>query len=194
MFRALRNAWRNYVAAIPPSEIVDSIPPSQWDQVDLLPTVSKAKRKAFADLLSLIYANLPAEVSVKLLADRAKLLIRGDDADTALHAALFPNEDDAAPGNHGFIACDWKATEEIEWQAARLCKAHGVLARWQAPEGTVTTALQAFEEWLTSYNLQLLCFSVGDSVVAFAVPTEDAKSAVAHGKKLKIRLGSASET
>ena len=192
MLRALRNAWKNYISSLPQSQIIDSIPPSQWDRDDLVPKPSKVKRKAFTELLTIVYAHLPPQEAARLVEDRSYMLKRGDDSDTALGEALIPNEEEISE-NRGFIACDWKATEEVQWQADILCRAHGVSASWQAPSGTVTSLLQSLGDWLQTHRLQLLCFSVGDGLVAFAVPTAKTDSVVALGKKLKIHLSTTGE-
>jgi hypothetical protein len=193
MLRALRRAWENYVAGIPKSEVIDSIPQSQWNQADLLPTVSKAKRKAFTELLLLIYAHLPPDDAAALVKSGANALTRADEVDTALRDALFPAEDPKNSESRGFIACDWKAAEEVKWQAYLLCQAHRIAATWQAPEGELTAVLQNFESWLQPQRLQLLCFSVGDSLVAFALPTEHKVLAVDLGKKLKLTINAPGE-
>jgi hypothetical protein len=193
MLRTLRRAWENYVAGIPKSEVVDSIPESQWNQADLLPAVSKAKRKAFTELLLLIYAHLPPNEAAALVQRGANALTRADEADTALRDALFPAEEQENSENRGFIACDWKAANEVKWQADLLCQAHCIAATWQAPEGELTAVLQNFESWLRPQRLQLLSFSAGDSLVAFALPMEHKALAVDLGKKIKLTISTPGE-
>jgi hypothetical protein len=193
MLRTLHLAWKNYVAGIPKSEVVDSIPESQWNQADLLPAVSKAKRKAFTELLVLIYAHLPPNEAAALVKRGANALTRADEVDTALRDALFPADDQESAENRGFIACDWKAAEEVKWQADLLCQAHRIAAAWRAPEGQLAEVLQSFESWLQPQRLQLLCFSAGDSLVAFALPMEHKVLAVDLGKKLKLTINAPGE-
>lgn len=193
MFRALRRAWKNYIDSVPQGEFVDSIPESQWDQADLQPKVSKMKRKAFIDLLSLIYGHLPREDAVKLVQRGSADFTRGDDADTALGRALVPDEQDEHVANRGVISCDWRAADEVQWQAHLLCKAHGVSSNWQAPEGSLAGVLQSFAEDLQSRNLRLFSFSVGDMAFAFAVQPEEVAPVLALGKQLQIAIRSASE-
>lgn len=186
MLRTLHRAWKNYIASIPKSEVVDSIPESQWNQGDLLPAVSKARRKAFTELLVLIFAHLSLNEAAALAKRGANALTRADEVDTALRDALLPPEDKESSENRGFIACDWKAAEEVKWQADLLCQAHRIPATWQAPEGDLKAVLQNFEFWLQQQGRQLLCFSVGDSLVAFALPMEHTVAAVNLGKKCKL--------
>jgi hypothetical protein len=188
MLRTLQRAWKNYVAGIPKSEVVDSIPESQWNQADLLPAVSKAKRKAFTELLVLIFAHLPPNEAAALAKRGASALTRADEVDTALRDALLPPEDKENSERRGFIACDWKAAEEVKWQADLLCQAHRIPATWQAPEGDLKAVLQNLDFWLQQQRRQLLCFSVGDSLVAFTLPMEHAVAAVDLGKKFKLAI------
>jgi hypothetical protein len=193
MLRAQRRFWNGYAASIPKSEVVDSVPESQWDRADLLPPVSKAKRKAFSELLTLVYSHLPPNEAEALVQRGVGALTRDDEVDTALRSALLPEVERAEPGNPGFIACDWKAAGEVQWQADLLCQAHGISVRWSAPEGSLVRVLASLDTWLQGQGHRLLCFSDGDSLVAFALSTEHAASAVAIGKRLKLAIGQASE-
>ena len=192
MLRALRQAWKNYISSLPKSQIVDSIPPSQWNQDKFFPQVSKANSKTFAELLEIVYEHLPPNDAAKLLAERSLFLKRGVEIESALAEALIPTEEDE-PENLGFIACDWTATDEVKWQADILCRAHGIPTSWQTPPGSLTSVLQGLGDWLRVENLQLFCFSVGDSVVAFAVPASKAAAVAALGEKLKIALSTTGE-
>ena len=193
MLRVIRRIWANYVASIPKSEVADSIPESQWGCADLLPAVSKAKRKAFTDLLSLIFLYLPPEEAEAMVKAKAAVLTRGDDVDTALLNALFPEEGQEPATGRGFIACDWKAVEEVQWQAEQLCANHRISGHWQAPAGTIEEVLQNFDKWLQQQEHRLLCFSPGDSVVAFALLKDHAASAIALGKRLGLSLNTPSD-
>jgi len=193
MLRALRRWWENYVASIPKSEVVDSVPESQWDQPDLLPPVSKAKRKAFTDLLVHIHSHLPPHEAEPLVQRGAKALTRGDEVDSALRNALLPEQSEGEPLNLGFIACDWKAAEEVQWQADLLCQAHRTSGRWSAPAGELVSVLRSLDAWLQPQGRRLLCFYDGDCLVAFALATEQVSSAVAIGEKLKLAITLPSE-
>jgi hypothetical protein len=193
MFRTLRRLWNSYTASIPKSEIVDSVPESQWDRADLLPPVSKAKRKAFNDLLALIYSHFPPQTADALVQRGSRVLSRGDEVDTALRNALLPEEAAGEESNPGFMACDWKAAEEVQWQANLLCQSHGLSERWSAPNGSLMSILQDLDAWLHGQGHSLLYFSDGDGLVAFALPTDRVASAIAIGKRLKLAIGLPSE-
>lgn len=170
VLRALRRAWSNYVAGIPKSEVVDSIPESQWDDADLLPKVPAKKRRAFVELLRLLHAHLGAGRAAALVDAGAKRLVRGDEIDVALRDALLP--EDAADGAvtaNGFIAGDWRAIDDLGWQAAGLCRAHGVADAWAPPRAGTREALAQFGAWLAGRGLALFVVTLGDGVLAFAV-------------------------
>jgi hypothetical protein len=193
MLRRLKDALQNYLASLPKSEVVDSIPPDQWAGVGPGFEVPKAKRRAFADLLALAYSHLPAEKSEQLVAQGARSLDNPDSAGGDLYAALVPEEDNEA-ASRGFIACDWKAADEVGWQADLLCRAHHIPPGWAPAAGSgLSEQFDSFDSWLRNRGRQLLCFSPGDCVVAFAVRQELAPKAVSLAKKLGIRLGRASE-
>jgi hypothetical protein len=187
MFRAIRRAWTNYLASIPRSEVIDSIPPSQWDSAEHLPTVSKAKRKAFVELLSAVYAHLPAEKGAVLVAAGTKHLTRGDDIDSALRNALIgDNGEEENSSQLGFIACDWKGIDEVKWQAEELSRAHGLTESWSGQAATLDSAIEDLAIWLAARHLQLFSFSVGDSIVAFAVANSLSPAVAGNLKQLKI--------
>jgi len=194
MFRQLRRLWENYTASIPKSEVVDSVPESQWDRADLVPRVSAATRRAFTDLLVLIYSHLPPDEVQVLVTRGTKALARADEVDSALSSALLLREEGGPQDNTGFIACDWKATEEVQWQADRLCRAHQIAGTWKAPPRDMQTMLASLDTWLKQHGRRLLCFSPGDSVVAFAVRSDQTVMAAALGKKLKVAFSHPGET
>ena len=195
MLHALRRAWNKYLASIPKSVAVDSIPPSQWNVSENLPGVSKAKRKAFLDLLYIVHSHLSPEHSKTLVAAGAKHLTRGDEIDTALHEALIgddDNGDDRRPP-HGFIACDWKGVEEVQWQADVLRRVHALSDSWTASSRDLDTVLGDLGIWLRQRHLHLFSFSTGDNIVAFAVQEAQSPSVRKNLSKLKIRFSVAGE-
>jgi hypothetical protein len=195
MLAALRRVWNNYLASIPKSAAVDSVPPSQWDQQENLPSVSKVERKAFRDLLCNASAHLPAEKSDLLVDAGVKHLMRADDIDSALCEALVGDDENAEPPRlaRGFIACDWKGSADVQWQADLLCRAHGLIEDWTAPKRELNDVLEDLGRWLRARQLQLFAFSTGDNVVAFAVQETQSPSVRSNMNKLKIRFHVAGE-
>jgi hypothetical protein len=201
MIATLRRLWHNYLAGLPKSEVVDSIPESQWGRPDLLPPVSRQKAKAFAELLTLLHAHLDPGLAARLTSAGSKQLIRADEPDSALSAALRPDSDDMQQAAaRGFIGLDWKATEELAWQADLLCRAHGLADCWAPPrvdgqaamaqakpgEMPVEPLLRHFGAWLAARGLALSYYADGDLLVAFAVRPAHRAGVERHLARLKI--------
>lgn len=190
MLRPLRHWWQRFAAGIPKSEVVDSIPESQWDRADLQPPVSKARRKAFSELLALAASHLPPQEAAALVEHGATAFTRSDEVGAALSRALgLEEEAQGQPYQRGFMAFDWKGAGEVPWQADALCQAHRLSGRWSAPPGDLTSRLCSLDAWLQGQGLVLLCVSEGDGLLAFALRTDQRAPALALGRKLKLRLG-----
>jgi hypothetical protein len=194
MLRRLRDAWKNYLTSIPKSEVVDSIPEEQWDRPDLLPKVSKAKRAAFEELLQLAFSHLPPEHAKQLALDRSAFLERADEVDSALERALTEFESvEARKARCAAIACDWKATEELDWQVASLAVAHGIQDRWASPRAGLELDLKQLAVWLAEHNLTLFDFSAGDNLLAFAVCSQASPRVKQLFQKLRVPVRARSE-
>ena len=194
MLEKLRRWWGGYLASIPKSDVVDSIPESQWGRADLLPPVSKVKRQAFTELLELIHAHRPPAEAQASVAAGVPAFTRADEPDSALIAALFPDDGRESAAARGFILCDWKDAREVQWQADALCVAHGLPLGWQAPEGSLPSVLSSFAVWLQGHGRELLCLAEGDATVAFALSPPQAIAARALCKRLRLVLRRADET
>ncbi len=195
MFRALRQAWDRYLGSLPKTEVVDSIPESQWQQAEHRPRLSPARRRSFGELMALIGAHRPpAEVAALVERAQAALLDTGEPAE-ALLAVLQPADAGADPADaSGAIVCDWKAADEVPWQAERLCRAHGLAAGWRAPAGGLTEVLASLDAWLQPQGLCLLTLAAGDSAIAWAVRAESRAAAMALGRRLRLPIGGPGET
>ena len=80
------------------------------------------------------------------------------------------------------IQLDWKAHEEIEWQAAELASSFGIPERWNwtTPLGTRTVpdGLCAVAGWAASLGYELMHLDLGhDAYYALMVKREDAQEA-----------------
>lgn len=187
MLRRLRDAWNKYLSSIPGTEVVDSVPEDQWDRADLVPKVSKARRSSFIEVLQIGFSHLP-EVQAKALAlERAALFDRADEADLALERALAEFESPEARARaSAAIVCDWKAGDELEWQAALLARAHGLTEPWASPRQGLEPDLGNLASWLHAQGLLLADFSSGDNVIAFAVRPQQAARLRALLRKLGV--------
>ncbi|MFC5430685.1 hypothetical protein ACFPTO_18040 [Paraburkholderia denitrificans] len=79
------------------------------------------------------------------------------------------------------ISVDWRASDEIEWQANRLLHTLGIADRWTCPGGdlTVPDALLSFGAWLAQKGYTLLHLDTGsDGYIAFAIRRDDLDEAL----------------
>lgn len=186
MFAPLRQAWRRYLDSLPR----DDEPPPLSDAAilrDMHPPHPAAVQQAFADLAALVTTHLPPEVAAKAGANLVRRLRPGVSPLSALVAWVRAHHGPKAR-NLGLLAVDWKAREELQWQADRIAKAHGVAPGW-AHDWQTDTSLQGWEArneqpvaaplrhlatHLAAQGLALLVVAEDDTVAALAVPAASA--------------------
>ncbi|MDC6178388.1 hypothetical protein C2I33_20045 [Ralstonia solanacearum] len=83
------------------------------------------------------------------------------------------------------IWVDWKASDEIEWQANALLDTLGIAARWEwtrdPSEHTVPIGLLDFGNWLRPYGYHLMHVETGgDDYFAFPIRVALLDEALAH--------------
>ena len=181
MFTALRQAWRRYLDSLPR----DDEPPPLSDaeiQRAMHPPHSDDVQQAFAELAALGTAHLPAEVAAKAAANLVRRLKPGVTPTSALVAWARAHHG-PKQRNLGLLVVDWKAREELAWQAERIAKAHGVAADWAYDWRTdiswegweargdlpVSAPLRSLAEHLQHQGLELLVVVEDDTVAALAV-------------------------
>jgi len=184
MFAALRRAWQRYVASIPVTP-----EPEQVSDKEILSELRPAPvdRKivtAFGALATLVLAHLP-DADRAAQARRLRSRLKPDtSAAEALGAWIAASS--GPKSRIGVIALDWKAREEVSWQAKRLCAAHDVSIEWEydaatdqewkgwqeRAEAPVESPLRSFAAALKATRVVLFRFPVDDSVYAFAVAQE----------------------
>ncbi|MFX5494236.1 hypothetical protein ABTD62_21075, partial [Acinetobacter baumannii] len=74
------------------------------------------------------------------------------------------------------IQVDWKATEEVEWQANELLTAAGIAENWHMENGTKVTvphALVEFSTWVRPRGFRLLHLDLGDDSYYALLVRED---------------------
>ncbi len=91
------------------------------------------------------------------------------------------------------IWVDWKASDEIEWQANRLLDTLGIAARWEwtrAPdEHTVPIGLLDFGDWLRPHGYHLLHVETGgDDDFAFPIQAALLDEALAHAERAGLQV------
>jgi hypothetical protein len=181
MFSALRRAWQRYLASIPVPQKEEHV--SDTDAMHELrpPPVDRKVVSTFGALASNVLSHIPEDNRVAQSRKLKSRLKRGTSPAEALGAWIQGSS--GLKSTLGVIAVDWKAREEISWQAKGLCAAHGVSMDWQYDhrtdedwknwqergEAPVDSPLRAFGITLQRTGLAFFHFSVGDTVFAFAV-------------------------
>ncbi|KQW00444.1 hypothetical protein [Rhizobacter sp. Root1221] len=181
MFAALRRAWQRYVASLPAPPEEEHVSDTDAMNEFRPPPVDRNVVAAFTALATCVLSHMPEgerEAQTRKLRSR---LNRKTSPAEALGAWIQANS--GPKSKVGVIAVDWKAREEVLWQARRLCAAHGVSTGWAYDHGTdeewkswqerkevpVDSPLRGFAIALQPTRIVLLRFSVDDTVCAFAV-------------------------
>lgn len=140
------------------------------------PSVDLLALEAFTRLIT---QQLGAEESARLARHVAA---HGDEFLTAI------GEDESESLGHWLLQVDWKAYDEVEWQANLMLAAHGVDERWSWPlpqevaQHRVITAFKSLQHWLEPRGFTLLHIdSGGDDYNAVIVRQQDADEAVRQG-------------
>ena len=181
MLSALRRAWQRYIASIPaPPEQEFVSDTDAMHELRPLP-VDRDVVAAFSVLARHILSHLPEpERSAQTRKLRSRLK-RGTTPTDALGAWILANS--GPKSKVGVIAVDWKAREEVLWQAQALCAAHSVSAHWaydhrtdeewkhwrERSEVPVDSPLRAFAGALNRTRIVLFRFTADDGMCAFAV-------------------------
>ena len=177
----MRRAWRRYLDSLPR----DDEPPPLSDAAirrEMHPPHPAEVQRAFADLATLVTAHLPAEVAAQAAANLVRRLKPGVTPQAAMVAWARAHHGPKRR-NLGLLVVDWKARDELGWQAERIAKAHGVAADWAhdwrtdtAWEGweardelPVSAALRSLAAHLQRQGLSLRVVVDDDTVVALAV-------------------------
>ncbi|MDB5044777.1 MAG: uncharacterized protein JWQ08_827 [Deinococcus sp.] len=94
-------------------------------------------------------------------------------ADALMTALTAPAEDGDILAWWLVLQVDWKAADEVEWQAQLMCKTHGLpdVFVWTPTPGGVPEALASFAAWLEPHGF---CyrpwFRDEDAYAGFVVP------------------------
>lgn len=144
------------------------------------PVPDHRNEAALADFVRLITRHLGEQTAEALVQE----VLTSDEE--PLYALRFENYGDG--GIPVIIDVDWKAYDEIDWQADMLLAGRGIEERWQweMPEDrrqrTVINALKSLERWLQPHGLALLHIdSGGDDYQAFFVERDLAGKAIELG-------------
>ena len=204
MFAALRQAWRRYLDSLPR----DDEPPAVSDAAirrEMHPPHPAEVQQALADLATLVTAHLPPEVAAKAAANLVRRLKPGVTPQAALVAWARAHHG-PKQRNLGLLVVDWKAREELAWQAERIAKAHGVAADWAYDWRTdagwegweargdlpVSAPLRSLAAHLQQRGLALRVVVDDDTAAAFAVKAADAARVDAAWAVLGIQMDAGS--
>ncbi|MCA1326293.1 hypothetical protein [Herbaspirillum sp. alder98] len=126
-------------------------------------SVSKQNKQALRRFVSLITVQLGVKESQRLTTSVISHLEPGSTASEAIENGIL--DDGQRRGKWVLLQVDWKATEEVEWQANELLAAAGIADTWHmesSTKATVPHALLEFSSWVKPRGLRLLHLDLGD--------------------------------
>lgn len=124
--------------------------------------VSKQAKEALRRFITLITAQLEIEESLRLTKSVLSHLEPGVTASEAIESGIL--DDGQRRGMWVLIQVDWKATEEVEWQANELLTVAGLKEIWHLQGGArvpVPQALLEFSSWVKQRGFRLLHLDLG---------------------------------
>lgn len=136
-------------------------------------SVKPEMKRSLRSLLYIACKNVGEKESRRITASVIRELTPGTSAAEALNASLS-NEDGQRKGSWVAISIDWKAVEEINWQANEILHSLDISEQWTHPEprgaDAVEKYLYAFGVWLAARGYQLLHIDPEcDAYIAFVV-------------------------
>lgn len=182
MFNKLRRMWQDYLRSIPQPDDPEPVSDREIFETHFRPPpVPDEQRAAFEALSAVLVAHLPEALSATKGKQLRARLKPGVEPAEALGGWIGANN--GPRSRVGVVALDWKAREEVQWQAALLARAHGVpldwaydvahdteWQDWQARnEAPVDTPLRSLAQALLPHGVALCWFGVDDTVYAFGV-------------------------
>lgn len=106
--------------------------------------------------------------------------LRGARADALMEALTAHAENQEVPAWWLLMQVDWKAADEVEWQARLMCQTHGlpISFSWSSvPSDGVPEALAAFAAWLEPHGFRYRPWLRGeDAYAGFIVPHSQAEA------------------
>jgi hypothetical protein len=182
MLSKFKRMWKTYLESIPRQRDHEEITDKQIIRDYFCPEpVSLETQELFKQLVQLLCFHLAEDVAKKRSGIFLSKLKPGVDAESALVAGFHSGGKTIV--RQGFMTLDWKAREEILWQAQLLSKVHAINDDWSydcesdinhkdwesRQEFPVMSPLRDFSKWLAKYGLALLTFCVDDSLHACVI-------------------------
>lgn len=124
--------------------------------------VSNAARQALERFIVLVTAHLEEEERRRLVKGVLSPLHPGQTVEDAIQNGIL--DDGQRTGQWLLLQVDWKAADEVEWQANELLLAAGIDDTWELDdeeEASVPQALLAFSSWVERHGMRLLHLDLG---------------------------------
>lgn len=183
MFKTLAKLFRPHLEtpATPAPEVDEHLSDAQILREYF--SVSQSAKQALRAFTLLISCHLGAAESKRL----ANQVMRSMQPGCSTVEALVEGLRGAAEQSDGqclMIQLDWKAAEEIDWQAAAVAGTLNITDKWGAPASSpgchpAHQALVQFGEWLDAHDYELLHIDTeSDSYAAVAVPRSSRAEAI----------------
>lgn len=184
MSSAIRRACRRHLDSLPRSEEPAPVSDAAIRR-DMNPPDPPEGRQAFAALAGIATWHLPPKLAVKA-AGGLSARRQGGSTPSAAAARWMGAHDRPQSRNPGVMRVDWRARDEIPWQAERIAKAHQIeldgCADFRAErsregweergETPFSTPLRDLGDALRRQGPALIVPANGDTVCAFALRIE----------------------
>lgn len=159
-------------------------------------SASTQAKQALRRFLTLITAQLGTEESQRLTKLVISHLGRGGTTSEAIESGILDDEGQRR-GRWVLLQVDWKATEEVEWQANELLTVAGINETWHLQDGTHTTvprALLEFSSWVKPRGGRLLHLDLGnDAYYALLMSEEKSAEIVQIAKEAGLKVKESDE-
>ena len=189
MLHRIKAFWKGYLASIPKPDEEKLEPDGRIIREDFPSEAhSQGTVDAYRRLAAILTEHLHSDDRDKAERRLLAKLKPGVDPEEAL--ARWINQSFELKGvNWGAMQLDWKATEEVHWQATRLLKSHSIPITWEynykedsraaraSTRGEIPTdsPLDSFAQALGKASYTLFRFSPYDGVFAFAVKNAESE-------------------
>lgn len=189
MLKLLKKLFQQQETTRPALEADEALSDTQILQEYFSP--SEEAKETLREFLRLISYHLGVHESERLTDCVMSCLQPGQTNDEALLDGLV-DERGQQHGKWLLIHLDFRATDELEWQANEVLQAHGIKELWhlsKTNEMSPPQALGEFSIWVQNYGLNLLHLQAGDTDwCAFVVQESDSFQVLQLAEKAGIKV------